>query len=177
MKTKVFLIILLVFVSLTLISCKNVTGDEKNHQSEIQAHNIMKFDLTDFTWEIENFHCDLNVGSLENADDVIVKAMDLWTDKYGEDIDGLYEDIKEHPFHIAFDEANECWHINGVIDEDLLGAVPQALIKQDGTVLAVWIGLKQKGRGQGDGSVVSLSPLPCRSPVLLSLPCWEGGTA
>ncbi|MBO5049141.1 MAG: hypothetical protein J6C41_01765 [Oscillospiraceae bacterium] len=140
MKTKVFLIILLVFVSLTLISCKNVTGDEKNHQSEIQAHNIMKFDLTDFTWEIENFHCDLNVGSLENADDVIVKAMDLWTDKYGEDIDGLYEDIKEHPFHIAFDEANECWHINGVIDEDLLGAVPQALIKQDGTVLAVWIG-------------------------------------
>lgn len=148
MKTIFFLLILLVFASLNLISCKNVTGDAENYQkekivnsiSEIQRDNIMEFNLTDFTWEIENFHSDLNVGSVENADDAIAKAMDLWTEKYGDNIEGLYEYIKNQPFHIAFDEANECWHINGVLDKDILGAVPQALIKKDGTVLAVWIG-------------------------------------
>lgn len=161
MVIKYLLMISLIAASINLISCRRMPDDHGNSLKNEAGENIfhettneattdellvgdnMTFHLTDFEWALKDFGYEYNVDPIDDKEDAVEKAIELWKIRFGEDIDGLYDMIIQHPFHVAFDEANDCWLINGTvgeIDQYVLGAVPQALIKTDGTVLAVWIG-------------------------------------
>ena len=91
----------------------------------------------DFQWAIENCPSDKNVGSVSDANTAITKAKELWIAKYLSD---FYNPIDGREILVSYDSKNECWWVRGTLPGDGDGEVPMALIKTDGTVLAIWIG-------------------------------------
>jgi len=102
--------------------------------------DLGEFQLSEYQREIDNCPFDRNVGDVGDPETAIKKAKDLWLEKYGE----FYGDPND-PFYskrceFSYDPESESWLINGTLPPDWVGSLPYALIKRDGTVLAVWYG-------------------------------------
>jgi hypothetical protein len=94
------------------------------------------FDLSDYSWELENCGYEKNVGDVATKNIAIQKAKQLWEERFGD----MYM-INNFPVAVAYDPKNECWRVNGTLkNNNIEGAVPCAIISKDGTVLALWIG-------------------------------------
>jgi hypothetical protein len=102
--------------------------------------NVPEFNLTDYNWEIEHFSSNKNVGQIDNANIAIEKAKELWLEIYGMINGEPYDPTRGRKINVSFDSENDCWRIYGTLPSNVDGAVPQALIKSDGDVLAVWMG-------------------------------------
>ena len=85
---------------------------------------VGKFKIDDYSYYIENFAKDINVGKVEDADDAISKA--------------------EKPYQAFFDEENKCWYVKGTLEQPLFGnkkgGVAEVIFDVDGNVLALWHG-------------------------------------
>ena len=102
--------------------------------------NVLKFDLTNYQWGIENFPSDKNVGYVDNANTAIEKAKELWIEKYSMFGGQPYNPLDGVKIIVSYDYERDVWLINGTLPPDIDGVVPQALIQKDGKVLAVWMG-------------------------------------
>lgn len=125
---KCFSILLCVLlVCATFLSCS-----QKNVE-------VGKFNIDDYSYYIENFAKDINVGKIEDADNAISKADKLFIETYGEE---NMED--EKPYQAFFDEENKCWYVKGTLEQPLFGnkkgGVAEVIFDVDGNVLALWHG-------------------------------------
>lgn len=143
MKAKtIWIVMVAIFVIAALFFGWRVMQTQK-----VEAENkIYTFDLSDYSRQLEDCRYEKNVGMVATKAEAIEKAKTLWaecySDLYIENFGKLYED-DGLPLEVAYDANNECWRVNGTLQQEndnLETAVPQALIKKDGTVLALWIG-------------------------------------
>ena len=142
---------------------KNI--DRTTKVVEISNHDTMNmtgvgsFDLEQYDWAIENDPYDKNVGPVETRKVAEEMFLEVWAERYGH----IYP-INDNPINVSYDTENECWLLKGSLDdpEDVVtytynsedgtyevyestgdvyitGSVVYALIKTDGTVLAVWL--------------------------------------
>ncbi|MDL2289437.1 hypothetical protein LJB83_01590 [Clostridia bacterium OttesenSCG-928-F22] len=104
---------------------------------EIYVENVREFKLSEYKKEITMFPMCLNVGEVASEEDAIEKARELWRKTWPDRLDELEEeDAREK--EVSFDYESQCWLVQGTLPEDWMGGVSNALIKVDGTVLAVW---------------------------------------
>ena len=101
--------------------------------TNLQNSEINSFDLSSYQWEIENFPYDKNVGKVENKDVAIEKAIELWSEKYGDRF------FNENEFDVSYNSKDSCWHIRGILNPNQLGGMPHAIIRESGEVVAVWM--------------------------------------
>lgn len=94
-------------------------------------------DISNYEWEIENFPYDGNVGPVPDAKTAIVRAKELWLEKYGVINGNSYDPTHGLPVSVAYDAENDCWVVSGTLPKNTLGSVPFAIIQGDGTVLAM----------------------------------------
>ena len=118
-------LICVLLLCVTFLSCS-----QKNAE-------VGKFSIDDYSYYIENFATDINVGKIENAETAIKKAEELWLETYGE------ETLKdEKPYRAFFDEENKCWYIKGTFEQPLFGSktggVAKVIFDSEGNVLALW---------------------------------------
>ena len=103
------------------------------------SSNVGEFDLTNYQWEIETYSISKNVGEINDPNTAILKAKELWLEKYSEVNNQPYNLINKK-IVVLYDQKNACWCIKGTLPSNIAGAVPYALIQKDGKVLAVWMG-------------------------------------
>ena len=133
---------------------------EITNQDSMNMTGVGSFDLEQYDWAIENDPYDKNVGPVETRKVAEEMFLEVWAERYGH----IYP-INDNPINVSYDTENECWLLNGSLDdpEDVVtyiynsedgtyevyestgdvyttGCVVCALIKTDGTVLAVWLG-------------------------------------
>ena len=134
MKQKIF-ILLVIGVVVTVIGGGIVMLFYSNKPSIIG-----EFDSEKYKWEIENFSFSKNVGQVNDANTAIEKAKELWIEKYSTVNGQSYDPIKGRKCEVFFDRYNDCWLIKITLESNTIGSVPHAIIRKDGTVIAVWMG-------------------------------------
>ena len=122
------IVLTIIFLLITIIATiLHVPSKEKE----------LTFDLLDYDHILEEITDDRNVGTVPTKDVAIEKARMLWE----EDFSSHMYKFNDSPIVVAYDSQNKCWRINGTLpNNNTLGAVPCALIKENGEVLAVWMG-------------------------------------
>lgn len=125
-----------------------------NKEIEIREYSvedyggIQEFSIREYTEELEIFSSDKNVGAIENVDDVIRIAQELWNEKYGRVGWGRYDDPNPgNSIEVFFDAEEECWLVRGTVPPDPFppdntvwtGVLPYVAIRENGEVLAIWM--------------------------------------
>lgn len=90
------------------------------------------FQLTDYQFELNNFHSDEIVEKIENNDEAKAQAEHVWVEVYGDTIKN------NKPYTVSYDSSSEVWLVTGSLPQNSSGGVPYILLKSDGKVLAVW---------------------------------------
>lgn len=140
MKNKIIMaVVLIILVVAAFVLCINKHSDllteKTTGESTTTTEVISSFDLSDYSFEIENYPYDKNVGPVNAREVAIEKFNEIGNEEYGY----MYP-FGERPVYVAYDSKNECWLLQGTLaDETMDGTVPCALIHCDGTVLALWI--------------------------------------
>ena len=102
-----------------------------------RAYRILSYDFSydarKYSSWINQYPDGKNVGHIENAKDAVNKAIALWNEET-DDFGSVYR----QPYHTYHDSEQGIWLIVACVPPDTFGAIPYALIKEDGTVLAVW---------------------------------------
>lgn len=111
---------------------------------------IREFSISEYKEELNIFSSDKNIGTIEGADDVIVKAQELWHKEYGMMNNGEYRDPNPgESIEVFFDAEGMCWLVRGTPPpesstppgiEDWTGAIPCVIVRINGDVLAIWMG-------------------------------------
>jgi len=101
---------------------------------------IREFDASNYQWEIENFPSEENVGQVDDANTAIEKAKELWIEKYSVVNGQPYDPINGRKCEVYFDHGSDCWLVTITLPSNIKGSTPRAIIKKDGTVIAVWMG-------------------------------------
>ena len=123
-------LVVIIFVLIVLV----IAYKPKNHFVKIQA-----FSLNEYSDVVETYEEQHKVGAVNNASVAISISKRLWSHKYGR-IDGVKYDItRGNEILVYFDNKNDCWCVKGTLNDNELGCVPCAIIKTDGTVLAVFM--------------------------------------
>ena len=125
----------IIIISLCIKFC---TPDPIN-PSKSQTNKVLEFSLSDYWGIVADFPYEGNVGEVATPEVAIEKAKILWKERYRD----LYME-DNCPIVVAYDVENACWRVNGTLEDlegyEVVGAVPQALIKTNGQVLALWYG-------------------------------------
>lgn len=99
------------------------------------SEGISSFNLSDYSFEIKNYPYDKNVGPVNSKEVAVEKFNEIGNEEFG-----FMYPFGDRPVYVAYDSVNKCWLIQGTLaDETMDGTVPCALIRCDGTVLALWI--------------------------------------
>lgn len=139
MKNIIVALILIILVAVLIVLCIDKHPDlltgKTTSESTTTSEVVPSFDLSNYSLEIENYPYDKNVGPVNTKEVAIEKFNEIGDDKFGY----MYP-FGERPVYVAYDSKNECWLLQGTLkEENMLGTVPCALIRCDGTVLALWI--------------------------------------
>lgn len=103
------------------------------------SFKIRPFSLNEYSHIVETYQEQQNVGNVSNANDAIKVSKRLWSNKYGR-INGIEYDItRGNEILVFFDRRNDCWCVKGTLNDNQMGCVPVAIIKTNGTVLAVFM--------------------------------------
>lgn len=86
---------------------------------------------------MEEFSSDRRVGRIEDMQDAAEKAEAVWLEVYGESAED------EKPYVVSRDGESGVWFVTGSLPRDfwgrtVMGGTACTLIRDDGTVLAVW---------------------------------------
>ena len=149
----IFIGLFCILTLLTLVSCEKKQS-QSNHEtnapireekdSALQStkpQDLHAFDLSEFQSIIDDFAYGKNIGAVTSKEDAILQAQTIWTQEFEDLIESSEVSIETEDCVVLYDDQNDCWFINGSIKSEsamTLDAVPCALIKKDGTVLAVW---------------------------------------
>lgn len=141
----IFLSVLIMFISVStsLIIINTYSAKKENNtnndiiNSDIEEKNtiIHKFNLSDYQGIIDENP--INVGNIENAEMAIEKAGEAFIKKYNSIRKDIIKFINGSTPYVAYDKNNDCWYIAFYFpfEDDVLGTLPEAVIKSDGTVL------------------------------------------
>jgi len=88
--------------------------------------------LQEYSRMIKQFSVDADVGIVENKEDAIKAAEEMWLNKFGDSI------LEKKPYAAVYDKQNEIWLVHGTLPMYMVGGVPMILIERNGKVLAVW---------------------------------------
>ena len=112
----------------------------KDHETKkkyifIEVQNVQDFNVDDYKEELTNFSTksDYPKHEINSSIDVEKTAQKIFNKHFEYD--------KEYkPYEIFYDENNSVWLVTGTLPDEpnLTGGVPKVLIKNDGTILAVW---------------------------------------
>jgi hypothetical protein len=94
---------------------------------------VKHFSVDDYSESIAMFPSTEKLNPITDAESAKAEAERLWFDIYGKE--GI---LNEKPYDVAYDSANKVWLVCGTLPRYVDGGVAYALIKEDGTVLAVW---------------------------------------
>ena len=138
-KNIIVVVVLLMLVALAIILCIYKNSDllttKTTGEATTTGEVLSSFDLSDYSFELENYPYDKNVGPVNTKEVAIEKFNEIGNEEYGY----MYP-FGERPVYVAYDSKNKCWLLQGTLkDDNMLGSVPCALIHCDGTVLALWI--------------------------------------
>ena len=126
----IFIIALILVVFVTSVIILNLNKETK----------VGVFSLSDFQTplSVEQYRYPKNVGVVESPEEAMNIAIELWKER--ELLDDLVCDYsKTENLEVSFDDAEQCWHINGKTPRKLFGGMPHVLVRKSGEVLAVWV--------------------------------------
>lgn len=124
---KKYLFIFLVLICGLIVSCS----------SQIKDYKI--FDVKEYDYYIENFRVYGRVNSISNSNDAKIAAKKVW--KKALDKINLYDFFTTDLFceySYYFDENSGIWLIHRDVTIFDFGTGMNAIIEQDGSVIAVW---------------------------------------
>lgn len=86
---------------------------------------------------MKEFSSDLQMGAIADGKDAAEKAEAVWLEVYGDTVED------EKPYVVSRDDENGVWFVTGSLPSDrwggsVRGGTACILIRDDGTVLAVW---------------------------------------
>lgn len=113
---------------------------------KIQANlTVGEFRVADYQEELEIFSIDKHVGPVRDANAAREKARQIWIEEYGQvhlsEYFGYPKDPSNgSPLQVYYDQTQDCWLIHGTTASAhlIIIELPYAIIRSDGTVLAVW---------------------------------------
>lgn len=135
MKRKVILCVCVAAAALFAIGSLVVRGTAK-----APFYDKGAFALSKYQEEIEASPSDRNVGQIDDAETAVAKAKELWLEKYSTVYGQPYDPLNQGAICVAYDEKAACYHVYCDLPSDTDGVAPNALIKKDGKVSAVWMG-------------------------------------
>jgi len=115
------------------------TPDTNGNETATPSYTVYDFDLSTCEWGLENFPIDDRVEEIKDAETAVEQAKKLWEKYLSKAGNHPYNPINGLPVTVGFDEERECWCVSGTLQDGVDGAVPRAVIQQDGEVLAVWM--------------------------------------
>ena len=106
-------------------------------QEKTAAEDDFVFRLDDYKSFTNSFRREINVGKIEDSNDVISKADRLFIETFGEE---TMED--ERPYQAFYDEISDCWYVKGTFYQNSAGSkkggVANVIFDSEGNVLALW---------------------------------------
>jgi len=96
----------------------------------LDAISAETFSIEKYQWEIKTFSVNKNIGEINNENDAIEKAKSIWNEKYNVDINTV---------ELSYDYEEECWHINSMWEQDMVGGMYHVIVRKNGDVIAVWV--------------------------------------
>jgi len=101
---------------------------------EKETDNYETFRLDDYSEQIETFSAKKKLTSVATAKEAKTAALKLWVESFG---DAVLADARA-PRKVYFDSENAVWLITDSLEDNVAGGQHYALIRTDGTVLALW---------------------------------------
>lgn len=115
----------------------------------VLPEEVSAFSLEDYQKELELFAVDKNIGSIISLDDVAHKAQTVWNEKFSiVTLTGFHAPNPGTEIEVFFDAKEECWLVRGTAPQGpfppdtagWLGSVPNIIIRENGDILAIWLG-------------------------------------
>lgn len=100
---------------------------------------VRDFSLEDYSWGIENFPVDTNIGEIKNANAAVKGAKKLWISKWGKVNGKTYDPTHGCPVEVFYNQETDCWLVQGTLPSGVSGSVPCAIFTSFGEVIAVWM--------------------------------------
>ena len=131
-KKWIFALIAVTLVLIGLEFSSQMYGEHPRRAYRILSYDF-SYDARKYSSWINRYPDGKNVGHIENAKDAVNKAITLWN----EEQDGFGSVYRQH-YHTYYDSEQGVWRIVAFPPENAFGAIHYVLMKDDGTVLAVW---------------------------------------
>lgn len=133
------ILILLLVISI-LLNVFIVTILLRLQPTKPQEYIIEDFKIADYAWGIKNFPTWGKLEAIEGVEDAAQKGIDLWVKHLTIHEERVqYDPINGEPIIVAYDEEADCWLIKGTLPPNVSGAVPTAIIRSNGEIVAVWM--------------------------------------
>ena len=122
-----------------LLICTSFTAclQEKTTTEKADIEKDFVFKLDDYKSFTNSFRREINVGKIEDSNDVISKADRLFIETFGEE---TMEN--ERPYQAFYDEISDCWYVKGTFYQNSAGTrkggVANVIFDSEGNVLALW---------------------------------------
>ena len=89
------------------------------------------FDLAEYPLYEDTLPDNCKIGAVPDAETAATEANKLWKEVYGREFCGRIS--------VKYDDKNACWLVSGTLSLFDFPFFPNALIKEDGTVLSIWL--------------------------------------
>lgn len=96
------------------------------------SNEVREFDLSDYKGLMEEFARNKTVQKITDGETAKEEPEKLWVEIYGEKV------RKEKPYNAFYDKKEDVWLIIGSAPLNSFGGEPNALIRTNGKVIAVW---------------------------------------
>lgn len=115
----------------------------------VSPEEVSVFYLGDYQKELELFAVDENIGPIISLDDVAYKAQTAWNERFSTvTLTGFHAPNPGTGIEVFFDAKEECWLVRGTAPQGpfppdtagWLGSVPNIIIRENGDILAIWLG-------------------------------------
>ena len=146
---KKLLFLILFSIAFLLCACNFSYEKAKGNEQTMSKIKVENFKMSDYNSHIENYTENKNIGEVKTSEIAIEKAEKLWKEYSWEQ--NFYELPEKLDFKVYYDKEKACWLITGFTatiknpDGSLsvtLASSPNAIIKKDGKVLAVWLDME-----------------------------------
>ena len=146
MKRMVTCLVALLMTILLCTGCNTriaFSEKESSRVNEIESPGVYEessFSQSTYQVNVDYFlsldNSDINVGPVDSEATAIEKARVLWLDRY----DYIKDDpVMDYDNGASYDSVNKCWHVYVKLPLDCYGGGPNAIIREDGKVLALWL--------------------------------------
>lgn len=119
----------MIIISFLILSFVILCIAAKNYNAvALRGH----FDLAEYPLYEDTLPDNRKIGLLPDAETAAIEANKLWKEVYGREFHGRIS--------VKYDDNNGCWLVSGELSLFDFLFFPNAIIKEDGTVLSIWLG-------------------------------------